>query len=858
MGEVYKATDTRLGRTVAIKVLPSHLSGNAELQERFEREARAVSSLNHPHICTLYDVGHQDGVEFLVMEYLEGETLAQRLEKGALALDEALELGGQIAEALDQAHRAGLVHRDLKPGNIMLSPQGAKLLDFGLAKLHSVTPPTMEGSETPTNRRSLTASNVVMGTFPYAAPEQLEGKPVDSRADIFALGAVLYETVTGRRAFPGDSTASIIAAILKQEPEPIAQLEPSTPPALERVIRRCLAKNPEERWRSASELKDELRAIHTRDSTNAEDTSRERGRVIRIAWPSLIGAIVLALGSSAYLIYRWIDRPAVVPRLTSPVQLTYATGVEDHPSWSPDGRTLAYDAQQTGTWDVWLVPVGSTQPVNRTVDEPGDSYYPTWSPDGTQIAFFSSRDGGGIFVMPALAGVARKVSNTWDWGGPQWSPDGAELAYLVWDDDDTFAEILTLGSGAMRRVPLPGDNAGRFQLAWSPDKRFLAYVDAEAFVSQASRLWILRMADEQAFPVTDGSTGAWSPSWSSNGRSLHFVSNQGGSRDLWLQPLDREGRLQGAAVALTTGIEIRSASMSRDGTRLAYSKGRRVSNVWRVPILRDRPASWADAKQLTFDQAYIEFIDVSRDGNRLLMSSDRSGNEDIWICGTDRCDLQQLTNDPAHDMAPMWSPDAREILFYSTRSGNRDLWVMPADGGPPRQLTRDPTQEHVPVWSPDGKEIAFISSRTGSLNLWVMPSDGGEGRSLASQATDHYMPHWSPDGAWVASDADDGGTRHIWRVRASGGEHERLTETPGRIPRWSPDGARIYFRDDEERRTLREVLVRDRTERLLAEFNGRPGRLGDFTLATDGRFLFFTWEEDLGDIWVMEVSGSPE
>src|ERR1700736_3138018 len=427
MGEVYRAKDTRLNRIVAIKVLPSHLADSPELRERFEREARTIASLNHPHICTLHDVGHQDGIEYLVMEYVEGETLAARLLKGSLPLEQALQYAIEISDALDKAHRKGVTHRDLKPGNIMLTKSGTKLLDFGLAKLkQEVAPPNVPPSELPTARDPLTAQGTIVGTLQYMAPEQLEGKEVDARTDIFAFGAVVYEMATGKRAFEGKSQASLIAAILEREPPPMSSLQPMTPPALDRVVKKCLAKEPEKRWQGASDLCDELKWIAEGGSqvglapTAAVKGIRALGRRALI-----VGLGILLLGVAVASLVTWNLKPSP-PQPVSRVTITLPPGqqlagldVGPAVALSPDGTHLAYVARQGGNQQLYLRAMDSVEA--RPIPGTEGAAAPFFSPDGQSLGFFA---GSNLKKISVSGGAALTLSNVAYAGGASWGSQG--------------------------------------------------------------------------------------------------------------------------------------------------------------------------------------------------------------------------------------------------------------------------------------------------------------------------------------------------------------------------------------------------------------------------------------------------
>ena len=424
MGEVYKARDTRLDRIVAIKVLPTHLADRPELRGRFEREAKTIASLNHPHICTLYDTGHQDEIDFLVMEYLEGETLAQRLVKGSLPMEQVLRYAIEISDALDKAHRKGVTHRDLKPGNIMLTKTGTKLLDFGLAKLkQEVVPANVPLSDLPTAKDPLTAQGTLLGTLQYMAPEQLEGKEVDARTDIFAFGASVYEMATGKRAFEGKSQASLIAKILEIDPPPISSLQPMTPPALDRVVKRCLAKEPEMRWQTASDLCEELKWIAEGGSRTGMPAPVVAQRKIRerVAWAVAVIAVVAALALASPFFRRSSDEPRVLKIAVLPPEKT-TFSVRSLPAVSPDGRRLAFVLTAGGKDELWVRDLDSL--AARALTGTDGASYPFWSPDSRTIAFFADQK---LKKTEVAGGPALTLCDAINGRGGTWNNDGVIL-----------------------------------------------------------------------------------------------------------------------------------------------------------------------------------------------------------------------------------------------------------------------------------------------------------------------------------------------------------------------------------------------------------------------------------------------
>ncbi len=865
MGDVYVAEDTKLGRKVALKTLPPEMV-SAERLSRFEREARAVAALNHPNIVTIHSVEDAEGVHFITMELVRGKTLSEHLPKNGFPLNKFFDIAIPLADAVSAAHEQGITHRDLKPDNIMVTEEGQlKVLDFGLAKPESPLG-ARAGSESPTELRTREGS--IAGTIHYMSPEQAEGKVVDPRSDIFSLGILYYEMLTGSRPFTGEGAAGVLSSILRDEPRSVTEVDPAVPPELARLIRRCLVKEPARRVQSALDVRNELEETkRALDSGETMESGWVRQASSSSRWLKMAAAVGVVM---AVLLIGWTLRglrpssSEVTARLINPVQVTSSVGVEDHPVWSPDGRTLAYTGSRSsnlfwGNWDIWVTQGGGAPAINRTADYTGDDRFPTWSPDGRWIAFWSDRDGGGYYVMPGLAGAARRVAPgppQLSASGAQWSADGRRLAYLGSNEKETFIEILTLDEGASGRLPLPfRHSVGPYDLAWSLDERYFAYVEAEgAARADVTRLWILRAADGESFPLTDGRTMEWSPSWSADGRTLYFVSNRGRSRDLWQQRLDASGAPEGVPRPVTAGVGIRNATFSRDGRKVAYSKGRPIANVWRIAILEDREVSWADAQQVTFGQAYIEFLDLSPAGDQLVVSSDREGNQDLWMLPANGGEMQQLTAEPTPDWSPRWSPDGQTIAFYSYRSGNRDIWVMPAHGGSAQRVTEHDAGDLFPVWSPDGRELMFTSLRSGNMDIWSISLENGNTKRVTTHPAADTDLALSPDGEHLVFSSDRSGRNRLWWRPMDGGDPKPLAGNFAHVSRWSRDGKKVYYPALEATGgNLWAVSVEDGSERPITNFTGKPGNLGAHALATDGNYLYFTWEEDLGDIWVMDV-----
>ncbi len=750
MGEVYLARDERLGREVAIKVLPAHLAATPEARTRFEREARAVSSLNHPNICTLYDVGHQNGTDYLVLERLEGETLTARLARGAMPVDEVLRVGAQIADALDRAHRNALVHRDLKPGNVMLTKSGAKLLDFGLAR--PVVPASDSGSFSisPTMSRPLTAEGSIVGTFQYMAPEQLEGKEADARSDIWALGLLLYEMATARRAFEGRSQAGLIAAILEREPEPLTSVAPLTPPALDRLIRACIAKDPDQRVQTAHDVKLQLQWVAEGGSQAgipAPVAARRRSRE-RLAWTfaAVGGVAALTLGTA---------------RLLEP---------------RPKPEVLRF-----------LIQV----PENQT-----DAHWPRVSPDGGTLAFLANDSSGvtRIWVRPFDALEARPLTGSEGAGRPFWSPDSRSLAFVA---DGKLKRVPVAGGPAV----LLGDAPGRFDGSWGSDDLIL--LDAgvnDTLMSVSASGGVVKPAT--SLDRTLGENGhAW-PYFLPDGRH-----SDPSDRDNHIK-LGEIGSVESHELG-TCDSRVEFAPPHwvlyvREGTLVAHALdlGKRRLTGDPVPL--------TDALVTTRNEGDFS----ASPGGVLAYSSSGSGStsELVWMDRAGRRLGQAAPPNLYREVA--LSPDGRRVAVGvdDERTGHEDIWVHDLERGVASRLTFWEGEEIWPIWSPDGKQVAFAGDTHGPFRLYTKAASGvGEADSLPALAGGNEgATDWSRDGQWIVSSALNPETNwDIWVRRAGpGSPPERFLATPHveRDGALSPDGRWLAYRSNETGRP--EIYVR--------------------------------------------------
>jgi len=807
MGEVYRARDTRLDRNVAIKILPREVSSDPVRKQRFEREAKTISSLNHPHICVLYDVGSQDGVSYLVMECLEGETLAKRLEKGPLPLEQVLKFGAQIADALDKAHRSGVVHRDLKPGNIMLTATGAKLLDFGLVKPAFAS--TSAATLTVTTPSSpVTEQGTIVGTFQYMSPEQVEGKDLDGRSDIFSFGAVLYEMVTGLPAFEGKSQLSVASAILEKEPAPISTVKPLTPPALDYSIRKCLAKTPDDRWQSASDLASELKWVAEGSSQAGVPAPlvKQRRNRERIAWVlAAILGVVSAASTVAYQRLANLHQPLLISSIVPPPD----TRPVRWPKISPDGKTLLLVLVGTqGKTMLWLRPLNSAsaEPLAGT----DGAVEPFWSPDGRSIGFFADgrlktiqasggpvltlcdapfpaggswgRDGtiifvpqlnDGIYKAPASGGSPTlllgldKSKFSGGFASPDFLPDGKHFTYSAYGVEPSLAGtyFASLDGRENRRIARATGNA-----AYSSGYLFLPQPNPTGSTAD-----LMAVGLDPASGNADGEpkllarginyvSPADESTFAVSGNTLIYAASATGAAGPSLVWLDRSGKKFSTVASSRNASDMR---LSPDAQKVAYSKGDPNSDIWVQELKRDVPM------RMTFDTSVDKGAPVwSPDGKEILFDIALGGKTPPGIyrkssSGTGKEELVAQPKDPDAVLWPSdWSRDGRFILcvqgeIIARRRG--EIWVEPLSDRKPRVFIRAPAADYDGQFSPDGHWVAYVSRESGREEVYVVPFDGNQ------------VSNTSPFEQVAISSR--------WQVSANGGA----------FPRWRRDGKELFY-----------------------------------------------------------------
>jgi Tol biopolymer transport system component/predicted Ser/Thr protein kinase len=848
MGEVYRARDTRLDRIVAIKVLPAHLADRSELRERFEREAHTIASLNHPHICTLFDIGQQDGIDFLVMEYLEGETLAQRLLKGPLALEQVLQYAIEIADALDKAHRKGITHRDLKPGNVMLTKTGTKLLDFGLAKLRQDAAPATPLSELPTASDPITAQGSIVGTLQYMAPEQLEGGEVDARSDIFAFGAVVYEMATGKRAFEGKSQASVIGAVMHSDPPPISSLQPMTPPALDRVVRKCLAKEPEKRWQAASDICDELKWIAEGGSQGPSlsiDSAARAGVPRRRAL--ILGVGTLLLGAALASIMVWTikpssPKPVVRLAVTLPPDQQLAVDYPDL-ALSPDGTQLAYVALRGGVRQIYLRSLDSLEA--RPVPGTEGANNPFFSPDGRWLGFATNTKLAKISVS---GGAPVTLANVAALRGAAWSSNG-----IIAFSSNVAGGLQQISDAGGSPQPLTRLEKGENSHRWP---EFLPDGKAVLFTTTGANPEIA------ALSLTTGQRrnlvpGGFSVRYVSSG---HLIYVQDGN--LSAVPFDsRRLEVTGTAVPLVEGI-LQTAiggsqyTVSATGS-LVYIPGGSQAGAKLVWVNRN-----GVEQPLAVPPHNYVAPRLSPNGQRIAVAIGNQGGAQVWIYDISRETLTRLTFEGSSNQFPVWTPDGKHVAFAAVKDGPINLFWQLADGsGGLERLTTSENSNYAMSWSPDGKQLAFgeLAPGTGRDISVLRLSDHKIQSFLRTPATEGAAA-FSPDGHWLAYVSDESGRFEVYVQPYPGpGGKWQISTDGGTEPVWNRNGRELFYRSGNKMMAVDITVQPGFTvgkPRVLFEgsYVPTPATIPNYDVSPDGqRFLIVKEDQQAKNLTQINV-----
>jgi eukaryotic-like serine/threonine-protein kinase len=849
MGEVYRALDTRLDRTVAIKVLPAHLSSDAALRQRLEREAKAVSKLSHPYICTLHDIGHQDGIDFLVMEYLEGENLEQRLKKGPLPVDQTSRYSSQIAEALAHAHKLGITHRDLKPSNVMLTKTGAKLMDFGLAKQSEIASLSAALTEMTAEQSKLTGEGMLVGTFQYMAPEQLEGKEADPRTDIFAFGEVMYEMATGKPAFNGGSRASLIASILTTEPAPISQVQPLTPPALERVVRKCLAKDPDERWQSAADLASELKWVSS-ESSGTQFAVPGRGTPKRELDWKLWGMVAMALLAISAILFHFFSRPSPPPSartrwIISPPEGTSFLATGDAPApvaISPDGRRIAFVAGEPGKVQLYTQSLDALKATALPSTE--GASWPFWSPDSRFLGFFAH---GQLERVAADGGTPIDLCEARVPRGGSWGAGGI----IVFAPEPTSSLYRVSASGgqpaSVTNIDPTQHDSHRWPFFLPDGKHFLYYAAGHDDISHSH--------DGLYIGSVDGGAGKFLLHTHANGAyasgHLLFMNDH----VLMAQPFDL-GRLElsGDPAVVQDGVE-----EHRTWWMSVFSASQNGTLIFAPAIQPDNQLLWVDAngkKLATVGEPgrYVS-VHLSPDGGQVAVERDRP-HHDIWLHDVRRNFANQFTPGATAGL-PVWSNDGSKIAFSYEKPGGLDLHVKSVTGAQDEETLLAPKGYAFPLdWSSDGSVLLYYVDDGTELHaeLRVMSMQGARTSRLLLKAPLYTSDGvFSPDMRWVAYSTRESGPQRIFATPYPG-PGPRIPVSPGfgGNPIWQKDGRAVLYEGDNSTIRVTEVtehgseLLVGKTREISQVIEAPVGEGFPFDVAKDGRILLISRGNDNG------------
>ena len=872
MGEVYRASDTTLGREVAIKVLPAALATDEAARARFEREARAVAALSHPNILALHDFGQHDGIAYAVTELLEGETLRVRLDHGALPTRKVLQIGADIADGLAAAHDKGIIHRDIKPENIFVTADGrVKILDFGLARQASTT----DGADAPggTTMLGRTDPGIVMGTVGYMSPEQVRGEPADQRTDIFGLGCVLYEMASGRRAFARATAPETMTAILREDPPPLEGDAGQRPAAFENLVHHCLEKPPSERFQSARDLAFALRSL---SGSTASAGRAASGATSVLVAPSrrsraMTAAALAAVGVGLLLTGRYLVPAGTVseevPKFVSFAQVTDQPGGETTPSLSPDGKSVVYAKLLDGDADLYVLRVGGRNPVQLTPDSPDPDTQPAFSPDGERIAFRSERDGGGVFLMAASGESVTRLTNSGY--SPAWSPDGSQIVVSfgtfvapngIMGGDNTLSNglsVVDVKTGQARTLGVPGR---ALQPNWSSGGHRIAFWGVRGKSGQRD-IWTIAADGTDAahggVPVTDDAALDWSPTWSPDGQYLYFSSTRGGPMNLWRVRIDeRTGQVLSLPEPVTTPSTWSGfLSFSRDGTRLAYASTDYHSTLLRVPFDAARGTLTGPPEPIMKGTRAIRDHELSPDGQWVAFT-EAGVPEDLFVARIDGTQYRRLTDDTFRDRGPAWSPDGTRIAFYSDRSGGYEVWAIRPDGSGLAVLTRDTGIPGFPIWSPDGANLTF------GFGTWLVIKAAAAAPAQPAPAlppispTERFLPaSWSSTGRIVGQVMDSAGATATMAIYTVG--TRQYTRVPGDVrrssywvwPSWLADAQRLIVRRPDGISIVDAATGASRT--LLSVGGNMVGK--SVGVSRDNRWITYTETATEGDVWIATI-----
>jgi len=866
MGVVYKAHDTKLDRTVALKFLPSHLGSGETEKHRFLNEAKAASALDHTNICSIYSIEEtDDGNLFIVMAYYEGMSLKEKIEQGPLPIKDVVNYAHQIASGLQKAHEKGVVHRDLKPANIFITNDDqVKIIDFGLAKA--------------AQRTILTKTGTTLGTVPYMSPEQAQGNTVDHRTDIWSLGVVMYEMVTGQLPFKSEYDTALVYSIVNEDPEPVTGLRSGVPMDLEWIINKCLEKDSGDRYQQVNEMLVDLRkvekeitsGVRMRSSGADKKTAKNTADYIpppKLKSPDSRKVAIIAAGLVLIIIILFIYNPfatvSEAPGQVSLRQITFASGVDEYPAWSPDGTRLAFSREVDGYHNIFIKDLhsGAERQITHTR---ADNIQPAWSPDGTSLLFVRANqphgkinlsdiygwyDDGDIWRLDMDTMVEEKfIDNAFH---PVYAPDGNWIAVdaswagprRLWLVDERGRNPRQLSSDVSEAVVHTAPK-------WSPDGSKIVFQHIEGTKRD------IRMIDRTSgriIWITDDNFPNIQPFWSPADNKIYFSSYRGGGMNIWRVTFDEGTNNNLTYEQITTGAgQDLNVSMSPDGSKIAFSVLGINSDLWMLPVSSETGLPVGEPEPLIETTREDSRGAWSPDGTMIAFNSDRTGDMNIWLHSLDDGSTRQLTSGPGGDYQPNWSPDGEWITFFSSRAGHLDIWAVEVGTGTLKQLTDRPASDINPFYSPDGNHIAFYSDERGRSEPWVMEHDGSELRPLASMYISGHFLRWSDDGEKVIFPSPDGATRGLWAVSLTGSPPEFFIEPAGggHIS-FSPDFSMIM--DVIDHKVLWVTPLDGREPYRVFEFEDPEIRIDYPVWSPDGRYVLFDhYRPSGGNIWLAE------
>jgi eukaryotic-like serine/threonine-protein kinase len=853
MGEVYLARDLKLGRPVALKVLPLHFVVDGERLSRFQREARALSSLNHPNLVTIYEVGEARGLHFIAMELVEGQTLSSLRDK--LSVKELLAIVIQVAEALGAAHQAGIIHRDIKPDNVMVRPDGyAKVLDFGLVKLTEVAPVP----DAPNH----TKLGVAMGTLAYMSPEQAAGEPVDHRTDIWSLGVVLYELATGRKPFIGETRQATINAILSTQANSVATTNPSLPPDLDRILNKALDKDRELRYQTASDFRADLRRLLREIDSSASASGATSGVVRRFArprwvWAAVACVLIAMTAVLAWLVWQKANAASPDWSRAAHLQLTNEHGTEFFPGLAPDGKSFVYASNQSGNFDLFVQRVGGKNAAPLTPNTPSDEIEPVFAPNGERIAFRSTRDPAGVYVMEAGGENVRLVVAGCH--HPAWSPDGSEIVCSTAGHEEapttrnTWTSSLWIANVETGNKRQLCENDA-MQPSWSPNGKRVAFWFMPPSAGRSDIATISRDGGEIEVITKDASTN-WNPVWSRDGKFLYFASDRSGNMGFWRVAIDEDtGKVLGEVEAVSTPSNFnRHLNFSANGRRLIYVQTIQQSNIKAIRFDPQTEKTAGEPFWITRGDRNIVRPELSPDGTRFVMRVSRRTQDDIVVVSRDGTQWRDVTNDKFFDRYPRWSPDGKKIAFTSDRGGRYEIWVLDADATNFHQLTFDsPGDTTFPLWSPDGTQMLFrrnfvnvvldVNRPWAEQNLRPLPTPPDNQRFIAWD--------WSPDGKRAIGNLS-GPPSVVASFSFETNQYEKLSEFGGEFgggAMWLPDSSRFVFFFNNK------LFLGDaKTKRVREVFSSNENEIRSVGISADGKLLYFSVYSSESDIWLLDL-----